>query len=140
MSHRILYPSYCQWLLTHSHVLHRYVCSSCAGCATVLRSAQCSRRTSPHSLSNRDTKNQSERLRKCYNPKKKLGFITEYYFYNTFSHVYSEIPKEVVHCPDEPTCFIWAAVYHNISTIIHDLDMDIYRAARDWTDENNRPL
>jgi hypothetical protein len=56
------------------------------------------------------------------------------YFFDT------AIAKDAVRCPDHPTCFTWAAVYHNISTIIHDLDMEIYRAKGDWTDENNRPL
>jgi hypothetical protein len=32
------------------------------------------------------------------------------------------------------TCFIWADVYQNISALIQDLDMEIYRAR---TDENN---
>jgi hypothetical protein len=39
-----------------------------------------------------------------------------------------------------PTCFIWAAVYQNISVLIKDLDMEIYRARGDRTDENNRHL
>jgi hypothetical protein len=52
----------------------------------------------------------------------------------------SAIVKDAVHCPDDPTCFIWAAVKHNISTVIENLDIEIYRAMGDWTDENNRPL
>jgi hypothetical protein len=38
------------------------------------------------------------------------------------------------------TCFIWAAVYQNISVLIKDLDMEIYRARGDWTYGNNRHL
>ena len=51
-----------------------------------------------------------------------------------------EIVKDVVQCTDVATCFIWAALYQNISTLIKYLDMEIYRARGDWTDENNRPL
>jgi hypothetical protein len=71
--------------------------------------------------------------------KKKFGSITEFFYYEVFPHD-SAIAKDAVHCPNEPTCFIWAAVYHNISTVINDLDMEIYRAKGDWTDDNNRPL
>jgi len=61
-------------------------------------------------------------------------------FHETSDPVYSAIIRDAAQCPDEPTCFIWAAVYHNISTVIKDLDIEIYRARENWTDENNRPL
>jgi len=51
----------------------------------------------------------------------------EYLFTNALDPLYSAIFKDAVQCPDEPTCFIWAAVCHNISTVIKDLDMKIYR-------------
>jgi hypothetical protein len=38
------------------------------------------------------------------------------------------------------TCFIRAAVYQNISALIKNLDMEIYRARGVWTDGNNRHL
>ena len=38
------------------------------------------------------------------------------------------------------TCFIWSAIYQNISVLIKDLSMEIYRARGDRTDENNRTL
>jgi hypothetical protein len=41
---------------------------------------------------------------------------------------------------DEYTCFKWASIYHNISTILTDLNIEIYRGKKKWTDENNRPL
>jgi hypothetical protein len=73
---------------------------------------------------------------------KNFGFfeLQEYLFINSFDPVDSAISKDAVHCPDEPTCFIWAAVYHNISIVINDFDLENYRAKGGWTDENNRPL
>jgi hypothetical protein len=53
---------------------------------------------------------------------------------------YSAIVKDAVQCPDQPMCFIWAAVYHYISTVIKDLDVETYRAMGNWTDQNNRRL
>jgi hypothetical protein len=74
--------------------------------------------------------------------KKMFGYVREYdkLFTYTSDPVDSAIVKKAVHCPDVPTCFIWAAVYHNISTVIKDLNINIYRAMGDWTDDNNRPL
>jgi hypothetical protein len=74
---------------------------------------------------------------------KKFGFGRQnkkYMFLSTSDPVDSAIVKNAVHCPDDPTCFVWAAVYHNISTILNDLNMKIFRVLGDWTDENNRPL
>jgi hypothetical protein len=73
---------------------------------------------------------------------KKFGFIKEQesLFINSFDPADSAIVKNAVRCPDEPTCFKWAAVYHNISTVINDLNMENYRAKGGWTDENNRLL
>jgi hypothetical protein len=73
----------------------------------------------------------------------KFGFYEwdgEILFPNTSNPVDTAIDKKAVHCPDGSTCFIWSVVYHNISTVIKDLNMKIYRATGDWTDENNRPL
>jgi hypothetical protein len=39
---------------------------------------------------------------------------------------------------DEDTCFIWAAAYHNISTILGEVVIEFYRAWQNWTDENRR--
>jgi hypothetical protein len=71
---------------------------------------------------------------------KKYGFIKEYFSDIKFFPGASANAKDAVRCPDVPTCFIWATEFHNISIIVHDLDMEIYRAKGDWTDENNRPL
>jgi hypothetical protein len=38
------------------------------------------------------------------------------------------------------TCFIWAAVYQNFSTILDDTYSENYRESGKWTDENNKPL
>jgi hypothetical protein len=48
--------------------------------------------------------------------------------------------KNAVECPDEPTCFMWASKYHNISTILNDVNVEIYRGKKNLTDENIRPL
>jgi len=61
-------------------------------------------------------------------------------FPSTSDKIYSAIVKEKIYIPDEPTCFIWATVYHNISTVIKSVGMEICRAMGDWTDENNRTL
>jgi hypothetical protein len=54
--------------------------------------------------------------------------------------VYSAILQNTLQCPDEHTCFIWAAVYHNVSVVMKDLDVETYRAKGNCIDENNRPL
>ena len=59
---------------------------------------------------------------------------------NTSDSVSSAIVNAAVECPDDATCFIWAAVYHNISVLMKDLDMEVYRARGNWTDENKRQL
>jgi hypothetical protein len=66
--------------------------------------------------------------------------ISDFVFPNTSDPVDSEIVKDAVQCPDQPTCFIWAAVYHNISTVVNDVTMKIYSVIGSWADENNRPL
>jgi hypothetical protein len=71
-----------------------------------------------------------------------FGFYRLYdvFFTNISDPAGSAIIKDAVKCTDESTCFIWAAVYHNISAPIRDLDVDIYRARGEWTDKNSRPL
>ena len=64
----------------------------------------------------------------------------EMFFPKTSDPVYSAIVRNAVQCPDQTTCFIWAAVYQNISTLTTDSDIEIYRARENWTDKNNRPL
>jgi hypothetical protein len=48
--------------------------------------------------------------------------------------------RSAVRCTDYDTCFKWATLYHNISTILHDVKTEQYRRAGKWTDENKRPL
>jgi hypothetical protein len=71
-----------------------------------------------------------------------FGFMGEYkaLFPNTSNPVDSTVVKDAVECTDEPTCFIYAAIYHNISTILNDLYKEMYGVWKNWTDENNRPL
>jgi len=66
------------------------------------------------------------------------NFLT--YFYNTSGSVDSAVRKGAVHCQDEYTCLTWATVYHNISTILSDFDIEIERCSKNWIDENNRPI
>jgi len=75
------------------------------------------------------------------NSEEKFGFNRSYrlLFPDISDPVDSAIVKDAVECPDEPKCFIWATKYHNISTILNDLNMGIYRGEKDCTDENNRP-
>jgi hypothetical protein len=71
-----------------------------------------------------------------------FGLMRDYkiLFPDTSDLVESAIVKDAVECPEETTCFIRAAVYHNISTISNDLYMEIYRALIKLIDENNRPV
>ena len=73
---------------------------------------------------------------------KMFGFDlnSEYFFPKISDPLYPAIVGDAVECPDETTCFIWAAVYHNISTITTDFDIEIYRSRENWTDKNNRHL
>jgi len=73
---------------------------------------------------------------------RKFGFPTGYksFFPKTSEFVDSAIVKDAVDCTNEDTCFVWAAVYHNISTILSDFKTENYRESGNWTDENNRPL
>jgi hypothetical protein len=71
-----------------------------------------------------------------------FGFtgIYKILFPDTSDPVDSALFKGCVECPDETTCFMWANIYHNISTVLNDLNIEIYRGKENWTDENNRPL
>jgi hypothetical protein len=71
-----------------------------------------------------------------------FGFMNIYkiLFPDTSDPVDSAIVKNAAECLDEPTCFMWASIYHNISTILNDLNIEVYRGKTNWTDENNRPL
>jgi hypothetical protein len=73
---------------------------------------------------------------------KKFGFNWGYasLFNHTPDVIESAVLRDALQLPDEVTCFIWATVYHNMSTVLHELEMENYRGRRNWTDENNRPL
>jgi hypothetical protein len=73
---------------------------------------------------------------------KKVGlFRSHYSFFNLTSDLlHSAIVTNAVQCPDELTCFTWAALYHNVSVLIKVLDLETYRAMGNWTDANKRPL
>jgi hypothetical protein len=76
------------------------------------------------------------------NYKKEFGFTERHdaFFFNTSESLNSEILKNAVHCPDEDTCFKWAAEYQNFSTILNDTAVQNYRAIGKWSNENNIPL
>lgn len=61
-------------------------------------------------------------------------------FPNASDAVSAAILNDAVQCPNFDTCFKWAAVYHNISTILNILNLEKYRSRGIWTNENNRPL
>jgi hypothetical protein len=71
----------------------------------------------------------------------KYGFDANYtvLFTNTADPVESAIRKDPVPCP-EVECFKWAALHHNISTMLNDLVVGTQCAKGYWTDENNKPL
>ena len=76
------------------------------------------------------------------NSEKKFGFMgtNKNLFPDISDPVDSAIVKDAVECPDEYTCFIWAAKFRNISTILNDWSMGTFRGEKNWTDENYRPL
>ena len=54
--------------------------------------------------------------------------------------MYSATVKDALQCPNETTFFKWAAVYHNISTILSELKVGIYSVKGEWKNENYRFL
>jgi hypothetical protein len=54
---------------------------------------------------------------------------------DTSDSVETAIVKEAVQNPDKDMFFKWAAVYHNISKIFHDLHTENYREIGIWKDE-----
>jgi hypothetical protein len=52
----------------------------------------------------------------------------------------SAIVKNAIRCIDEDTCFKWATVYHNISTILNDFFTEYYGEFGNWRHVNNRHL
>ena len=76
------------------------------------------------------------------NSEKNFGFVGSYkdLFSDTSDPEDTAILKNAVECPGESTCFTWAAKYHNISTLLNDLNMGVHRGENNWADENNRPF
>jgi hypothetical protein len=72
----------------------------------------------------------------------KFGFNWGYasLFNDTPDVVDSAILQDALQFQDEVPYFIWATIYHNVSTVLNELEMEDYRGRRNWTDENNRPL
>jgi hypothetical protein len=76
------------------------------------------------------------------NSEMNFGFrgIYKILFSDTSDNLDSAIFKNAVECPDEITCFMWASIYHNISTVLDGLNIEFYSGKKNWTDENNRHL
>jgi hypothetical protein len=64
----------------------------------------------------------------------------ERFYVNSSDPVDIAILKYAAGFADYDTCFKWAAVYYNISTILYDFKTESYSQLGNWTDENNRPL
>jgi hypothetical protein len=74
---------------------------------------------------------------------RKFGFIewNMKFFTNATNSVDLAILKNAVRCPDEDTCFMWATVYHNISTLLDDIFVEYFhQQGYWWADEYYRPL
>jgi hypothetical protein len=77
-----------------------------------------------------------------------LNSETSFGFTRSYQHLFSDtsetmdsaIIKDAVECPDVDTCSIWASIYQNISTILFDMHMGIFRRNEKLIDENNKPL
>jgi hypothetical protein len=76
------------------------------------------------------------------NHEKKFGFLKFLvnFFSNSSESPNSAIMKNAVPCPNEDTCFKWAAIYQNFSTILNDNRVENLRANGKWSNENNMPL
>jgi len=76
------------------------------------------------------------------NYKKEFGFVdwTANFFPNSSESLNSAILRNAVRCPNRDTCFKWAAVCQNFSTILDDIGVEILRANGKWSNENNMPL
>jgi hypothetical protein len=83
-----------------------------------------------------------ETVEEMLNSEINFGFIPEYnlLFPDTSDPLDSALVNGAVECPNEFTCFTWAAIYRNISTILNDLHMEDYRGKENWIDKNNRLL
>ena len=64
--------------------------------------------------------------------RKKFGFTAGYdvLFPDNSDPVHSATLQYAVQCPVERKCFTWAAVYHNISTILNEFHMEINRGRK----------
>jgi hypothetical protein len=81
-------------------------------------------------------------LEQMLNYEKEFGFDewNTIFFSNSSESLDVAILRNAVACPNINTCFKWAAVYQNFSTIINDITMEKFRANGEWSSENNRPL
>jgi hypothetical protein len=73
---------------------------------------------------------------------KEFGFVdwNIHFFSDSSEPLNTEILKSSIRCPNSDTCFKWAAVYQNFSTILDDISVEIFRANGKLSDENNLPL
>jgi hypothetical protein len=62
------------------------------------------------------------------------------FFNDSSESLNSAILRNSVPCPNKDTCFEWAAIYQNFSTILDDMGVEIFRATGKWSNENNMPL
>jgi hypothetical protein len=76
------------------------------------------------------------------NYEKEFGFVewNVHLFSDASEPLNSEILKSAIHCPGKDTCFKWAAVYQNYSTILDDILVEMFCANGEWLSENNLPL
>ena len=74
--------------------------------------------------------------------KLKFGFPHSYYlmFPDTSDPVDSEIRKNALVYSNVRTGRKWASIYHNFSTILNDMEIEVHRVMGIWSDEKNRPL
>jgi hypothetical protein len=69
-------------------------------------------------------------------------------FLGTYKNLFPDISepvdlaifKDALKCPNKTTCFMWATTYHNVSTILNDLNVGVDRGKENWAAEYNRPL
>jgi hypothetical protein len=76
------------------------------------------------------------------NNENEFGFVewNVNFFSDSSEPLNSAVLKNAVCCPDQNTCFKWAALYQNFSTILDDITVQNLREIRKWSNENKIPL
>jgi len=75
------------------------------------------------------------------NNENEFGFVewNVNFFPDSSEPLNSAILKHAVRCHDQNTCFKWAGLYQNFSTILDDIIVQNLREIGKWSNENKIP-